>query len=115
MNDFDLLMNRFTRKSSVAFLLAIVVAVNTAGQLSSREIDHLVEDAMEKFTVAGVAVGVVKDGEIVHSRGYGVKSVETNAPVDEHTAFAIASNSKAFTTTALAMLVEEGNFHGPIV
>jgi len=101
-------MSRFTRKSLLAFILAITVTVTSAGQLSSREIDHLVEDAMEKFTVAGVAVGVVKDGKIIHARGYGVKSVDTNAPADEHTAFAIASNSKAFTTTALAMLVEEG-------
>ncbi len=62
---------------------------------------------MEKFTVAGVAVGIVKDGEIIHSRGYGLKSVETGEKVDEHTSFAIASNSKAFTTTALAILVEE--------
>jgi CubicO group peptidase (beta-lactamase class C family) len=101
-------MSRLTRKSSLAFILAIAVSVAAAGQLSSKEIDRLVEDAMERFTVAGVAVGVVKDGKIIHARGYGVKSVETNAPVDEHTAFAIASNSKAFTTTALAMLVEEG-------
>ncbi len=101
-------MSRFTHKSSLAFILAIAVTVSAAGQLSSREIDHLVEDAMEKFTVAGVAVGIVKDGKIIHARGYGVKSVDTNHPVDEHTAFAIASNSKAFTTTALTMLVEEG-------
>ncbi len=101
-------MSRLNRKSSLAFILAFAVTLTTAGQLSSKEIDHLVEDAMEKFTVAGVAVGVVKDGKIIHARGYGVKSVETHAPVDEHTAFAIASNSKAFTTTALAMLVEEG-------
>ena len=63
---------------------------------------------MEKFTVAGVAVGIVKDGEIIFARGYGVKSVDTSEKVDEHTSFAIASNSKAFTSTALALLVEEG-------
>lgn len=78
------------------------------GQLSSAEIDRLVEDAMEKFAVAGVAVGVVKDGEIIHAKGYGVKSVDNGLPVDEHTSFAIASNSKAFTSAALAILVEEG-------
>jgi CubicO group peptidase (beta-lactamase class C family) len=67
-----------------------------------------VEEAMEKFTVAGVAVGVVKDGKIVHAKGYGVKSVDSAEPVDAYTSFAIASNSKAFTTAALAILVEEG-------
>ena len=87
-------------------LWAVALPVNA--QLSSEEIDHLVEDAMEKFTVAGVAVGVVKDGKVVHARGYGVRSVKTGEKVDQHTSFAIASNSKAFTATALAILVEEG-------
>ncbi len=89
-------------------MVFLVVPASLSGQLTSSEIDSLVEDAMEKFTVAGVAVGIVKDGEIIHTRGYGLKSVETGEKVDEHTSFAIASNSKAFTTTALAILVEEG-------
>ncbi len=63
---------------------------------------------MEKFSVAGVAVGVVKDGRIIHAKGYGVKSVETGEKVDGQTSFAIASNTKAFTSAALAILVEEG-------
>jgi len=76
--------------------------------MSSKQIDELVEKAMEKFTVAGVAVAVVKDGKIIHQKGYGVKSIETKEAVNENTNFAIASNSKAFTTAALAILVEEG-------
>ena len=89
-------------------MILIILLIPVSGQLTSAEIDKLVEDAMEKFTVAGVAVGVVKDGAIVHAKGYGVKSVDTGEKVDEHTSFAIASNTKAFTTTALAILVEEG-------
>jgi len=95
-------------KALFTILLAIVLMIPSRGQLTSKEIDRLVEDAMEKFTVAGVAVGVVKDGEIIHARGYGLKSVDTGEKVDEHTSFAIASNSKAFTSAALAILVEEG-------
>lgn len=87
------------------FLLLTVVC---AGQLPPDRVDALVKEAMEKFHVAGVAVGIVKDGEVILSKGYGVRSVETMEPVDEYTSFAIASNSKAFTTTALALLVEEG-------
>ncbi len=89
-------------------LFSILLAIPAQSQLSSGEIDRLVEDAMDKFTVAGVAVGIVKDGEIVHVSGYGVKSVEAGEAVDRYTCFAIASNSKAFTSTALAILVEEG-------
>jgi len=79
-----------------------------AAQLSSDEIDQLVEECLEKFDVAGVAVGIVKDGKIIHTKGYGFQSVDTKETVDAHTNFAIASNSKAFTTAALAILVEEG-------
>jgi len=63
---------------------------------------------LTKFNVAGSVVAVVKDGEIIHNKGYGVKSIETKEPVNQHTQFAIASNSKAFVTAGLAILVEEG-------
>jgi CubicO group peptidase (beta-lactamase class C family) len=78
------------------------------GQITSKEVDSLVTNAMEKFKVAGVAVAIVKDGKIIHEKGYGVKSILTKQIVDENTNFQIASNSKAFTTAALAILVDEG-------
>lgn len=92
----------------ISTLLLTVIPMTGFGQLSTREVDRLLEDAMEKFNVAGVAVGIVKDGEIFMAKGYGLKSVEGKEKVDAYTSFAIASNSKAFTTTALALLVEEG-------
>ncbi len=97
-------------RSSFIFLITFTfILINTtSAQISPKEVDSLVEEAMEKFNVVGVSVAIVKDGEIVHSKGYGVKSIETNEKVNEHTLFAIASNSKAFTTAALAMLVDEG-------
>jgi len=101
-------MKRNFLKTILAGMISLIFLIPSIAQLSSKEIDRLVEDAMEKFTVAGVAVGVVKDGQIIHARGYGVKSLDTGEPVDEYTSFAIASNSKAFTTCALALLVEEG-------
>jgi hypothetical protein len=48
---------------------------------------------MAKFKTAGVSVGIVKDGKIFYAKGFGVKSVKTNSPIDEKTNFAIASNS----------------------
>ena len=77
-------------------------------QISTQGIDSLMQAAMDKFNVAGAAVAVVKDGKVLHAKGYGIRSVETKTPVNEHTNFAIASNTKAFTTTALALLVEDG-------
>ena len=77
-------------------------------QITSKDVDVLMEKALQEFNVAGASVAIVKDGKIVHSKGYGVKSMTNKQPVDEHTNFQIASNSKAFTTAALAILIDEG-------
>jgi CubicO group peptidase (beta-lactamase class C family) len=90
------------------FLFFLLLSATVHSQIASEKIDSMVADAMKKFDVAGVAIAIVKDGKIIHQKGYGVKSVETNQPVDENTNFQIASNSKAFTTAALSILVEEG-------
>ncbi len=71
-------------------------------------IDSLVENARNKFSVPGIAVAVVRDGKIVHIKGYGIRSLNTRLPVDENTLFGIASNTKAFTAFALGILVDEG-------
>ena len=56
----------------------------------------------------GMAVAVVKDGQVVLAKGYGVRRAGEPAPVDADTLFGIASNTKAFTCAALSILVEEG-------
>jgi CubicO group peptidase (beta-lactamase class C family) len=76
--------------------------------LNSAEIDSVAERARRAFNVPGIAVAVIKDGKIIHSKGYGVRSLNTGQPVDENTLFGIASNSKAFTAFALGILVDEG-------
>ena len=79
-----------------------------AQPISSASIDSLVEKTLKTFDVPGIAVAVVKDGKIVHEKGYGVRSLNTKQKVDEHTLFGIASNSKAFTVAALGILMDEG-------
>jgi CubicO group peptidase (beta-lactamase class C family) len=95
-----------------ALLLFVTCAASLpavrAQPLSSTAIDSVVGRTLRAFDVPGIAVCVVKDGKVVHSRGYGVRSLATRQPVDENTLFGIASNSKAFTTAALGMLVDEG-------
>jgi CubicO group peptidase (beta-lactamase class C family) len=58
--------------------------------------------------VPGLALAVVADGEVLDARGYGYADLEQKRPVTPDTTFAIGSCTKAFTTTALAMLVERG-------
>lgn len=66
------------------------------------------EDALVKLNVAGASIAIVKDGQVIHQKGYGVASIITKDKVTEYTDFQIASNTKAFTTAALSILVDEG-------
>ena len=78
-------------------------------QITPVQVDSLVADAMSHFSVPGVAVGIVKDGKIIYSKGFGLRNInDKNSRVNEHTQFAIASNTKAFTAAALAILVDKG-------
>ena len=63
---------------------------------------------MKEFGVPGLSVGIVKDGKVVVSKGYGVRKLGESTPVNENTLFGIGSNTKAFTTAALATLVDAG-------
>ncbi len=71
-------------------------------------LDQVVERARKEFEVPGIAVAIVKDGHVVLAKGYGVRKLGEPAPVTAQTLFPIASNTKAFTTAMLAMLVDEG-------
>ncbi len=70
-------------------------------------IDKYIEDAMASWQVPGAAVAVLKGGEVIHLKGYGVRDLETCEPINPDTGFAIASCSKAFTAMDVALLVDE--------
>jgi Beta-lactamase class C and other penicillin binding proteins len=102
----------FSMTSIKPILLTIVfmifISSSFAQGFSTLQIDSIVEVAMARNQHAGIAIAVVKDGEVIHSKGYGISSTISGDKVDNHTRFSIASNSKAFTSTSLAMLVDEG-------
>lgn len=75
---------------------------------TSAQIDSIVSYTFETAPAVGMAIAVVKDGKIIHSKGYGTAAYTTGKKVDKNTLFAIASNSKAFTSAALAILVDQG-------
>jgi CubicO group peptidase (beta-lactamase class C family) len=95
-------------KKSIVFLFLIAAFNLQAQVITSEEIDSLVTLTLKTFDVPGIAVAVIKDGKVIHSKGYGVRSLNTKQKVDENTLFGIASNSKAFTAAALGILVDEG-------
>jgi CubicO group peptidase (beta-lactamase class C family) len=88
------------------FLFPIFVFAQTLDD-KLKEIDAYAEKARADWNVPGFAVGIVKDDKVVFLKGYGVRELNRPERVDENTLFAIASNSKAFNTAALAILVDE--------
>src|SRR6476620_5949674 len=92
----------------LSLLCTFSVCTIYAHVISSPEIDSVVEKTLKTFDVPGIAVAVVKDGKLIHAKGYGARSLNSGQKVDENTLFGIASNSKAFTVAALGMLMDEG-------
>jgi CubicO group peptidase (beta-lactamase class C family) len=112
-------MNRIAAALLIAFSgvalaqtpVAASAAAPTAASASTVQLKHLdadVERVMKLFDVPGIAIAVVKDGQVVAARGFGVRKLGAPDKVDSKTLFEVASNSKAFTAAALAMLVDEG-------
>jgi CubicO group peptidase (beta-lactamase class C family) len=89
-------------------LLCSICITPVAAQQSPPGIDAYIQLVMQTFTVPGLSVAIVKDGKVILAKGYGVRRMGERAPADARTRFGIASNTKLFTATALALLVEEG-------
>src|SRR5688572_6869022 len=71
-------------------------------------LETYIKKGMKDWDVPGLALVVVKNGKLVVSKGFGVRNIASNEPVDENTLFMIASNTKLFTGTALALLETRG-------
>ena len=76
-----------------------------------QKLDAYFEKAAKDWGIPGMSVGIVKDGNIVFSKGYGVLEIGKPGKPDGNTLYAIASNSKAFTSAIIAMLVQEGKLN----
>src|SRR6476620_7904313 len=70
-------------------------------------LDKYLDSVLRIFEVPGISLAIVKDGKVLLAKGYGVKKTSEKVPVTEHTLFSIASNTKAFTAVALAILFRE--------
>lgn len=93
------------------FVFPAFVFAQTSLDDKLKEIDAYAEKARTDWNVPGFAVGIVKDDKVVFLKGYGVRELNKPQRVDENTLFAIASNSKAFATAALAILVDDGKLN----
>jgi CubicO group peptidase (beta-lactamase class C family) len=97
----------------VACLVCALVCLLTAFCASARsapppDLNTYIQRSLQTFEVPGMSVAIVKDGKVVLQKGYGVRKLGEPARVDANTLFGIGSNTKAFTTAALATLVDAG-------
>src|SRR5690606_6644777 len=97
---------------SVVLLLILIQGCDHKQQPDQQEISRaraVIQDHVDKKGVVGLSVTIMKEGEILWSEGFGYANLETGTKVDpEHSLFRIGSISKPITSTALALLVEEG-------
>lgn len=98
-----------TRTLAALALLPLLIAVPAGAQPAPLAgLDAYVERAMADWEVPGLSLAVIRGDSVIHAEGYGVTRLGGDDPVDEHTLFAIASTTKAFTVGALGALVDEG-------
>ena len=107
-------MNRTRSLFTIAGLLALPTfgPVTWAGEEPTLEqrlarLTEELEAARIKAHVPGMSIAVVKDGEIVLTRGFGLADLEEETPADEETIYAVGSTTKSFTATLAGMLVDE--------
>lgn len=91
-------------------VLALTSSAASSGAQQPKEpfpgFDAYVRSALTTWKVPGASVAIVRNDSIIYAKGYGVREIGKPATVDEHTMFAIGSSSKAFTSAAIAMLVD---------
>jgi CubicO group peptidase (beta-lactamase class C family) len=104
-------------KALLILLLISVTAYSQTPDKKVQEFDTYVQKAMKDWGVPGLAVVVVKNGNVLLSKGYGVRELGKTTAVDSKTLFACASTTKAMTATCIGMLVDEGklSWNDPVI
>ena len=92
-------------------LILIFLSFFALAQINEKQLDDLVQNTLKTFDVPGMSVGIIKDGKVVYSKGHGLASLTPKQRMNENTLVGVASNSKAFTAVALAILADEGKLN----
>ncbi|MGO2075081.1 MAG: serine hydrolase domain-containing protein, partial [Pseudoalteromonas sp.] len=93
---------------AVIATLALSCTFSSVAQVNSDNIEQVIKASMARFDVPGMAVAIVENDKVILAKGFGISNLETGSKVNKDTLFGIASNTKAFTSAALAKLIDEG-------
>ena len=103
------------KKLCILFIAFCVISTASIAQKSPnvnlKKLDRYYAKMVKDWDVPSATIGIVKDGKLVFTGSYGVKEIGKNEKPDANTNYAIASNSKAFTSAILGMLVDEGKLN----
>ncbi len=99
---------RFVATTALAAASPVLSPLAAAPEHALGSFDREVTEFMAARKIPGGALAVVKDGRLVHARGFGWADVERRTPVEATTLFRIASISKPVTGVAMLQLVERG-------
>src|SRR5688572_11275773 len=104
------------RPSVLAFGCIAVACMAPVAVADSDEIDRHIETQLKQHEIPGLALAVVREGNLIKAKGYGVADVELNVPATERSVFQWASVTKQFTATAIMLLVQDGkvNLDDPV-
>ncbi|HMQ62992.1 MAG TPA: serine hydrolase [Flavilitoribacter sp.] len=91
--------------------LFLFIAFRLPAQVDAAALDAYFEKSVKDWGIPGMAVGIIKDGKVVLSKGYGVRELGKKDAIDGNTLFAIASNTKAFISASMVMLQEDGKLN----
>ncbi|MBK7338096.1 MAG: beta-lactamase family protein [Saprospirales bacterium] len=99
-------------KSILTILALLGLSLSSIGQTSQTnaidQIDSIITAYMTTYKMVGVSIGIVKDGKIYLTKGYGTAEIGKVKPVDSLTNFLTCSITKLFTATAIMQLSEQG-------
>ena len=103
-------------KPSILLLTLAFLAAGARAQPNLDSLDAYIIRSLKAFDQPGLSVGIVKDGALIWSKGYGKLDLAKAEPVTANSLFYCASISKAFTACAIGLLVDEGklNFDDPV-
>jgi CubicO group peptidase (beta-lactamase class C family) len=96
------------RRLVIAGLLGFAVLAASPASAQADRVDEYVEAQMQQRHIPGLSLAVVRDGEVVLAKGYGLSNVELNVAARPETIYQSGSVGKQFTATLVMMLVEEG-------
>lgn len=91
----------------LTFLLLIPFSFKLIAQQQNKEIDIYIAQVQKQYNIPGLALAVIKNGEVIHKKNYGLANIELSVPVTDKTLFPLFSTSKVISVIAIYQLIEQ--------